>query len=536
MPLSRNLDSEPRRDSALATPATVVPATPTLNVMSETTSLHVLWLKRDLRIEDHPALTAAASRNEPVLPLYVHEPSRLAREDAAQQHRNFVLECLAELRAQLAAQGGSLWEQVGEAVEVLESLWQQTRFTHLWALQETTHLQDFERDRAVAGWCRSRGVTFTEVPQSGVRRGSAYRKDGFDFREHLQTLWAREPAPLVVRWAPAPSTSVEHTKVPAGRGRDKPSRQRGGRTQALASLVEFFTTDKLLAYPGALSSPNSAVEGCSRLSAYLAHGVLSDGEVLRALQAARQRALAEAPPGSHAALDEACRFYVERLYWRASYLQRYELDMTCEQQAELEVFRGLREGEHIKEWFEAWTQGRTGYPYVDAGMRFLAEHGWVNMRMRGLLASFALNDLWLDWREVRRHLALEFLDYEPAIHNSQIAIHSGASRMSGPLVYDAVKQGRDHDPQGTFVRRWVPELACLPAPDILEPWASPLVRSGRGGVHLGRDYPAPLVPAGARDAAKERVMALREGREPPKSAWWRERAQRKMALRQSSLL
>lgn len=495
-----------------------------------TSSLQVVWLKRDLRFQHHAPFHAAAVSGEPTLALYIHEPSRLGRPDSAQQHRNFVLETLTELRLELASHGGQLLEKIGEAPEVLEALWEKTRFGRLLAYQETTHLQDFARDKAVKAWCALRGVEFVELPHSGVQRGHRFRSEGFQFAAHVRQALSHQYPVQGLRWAGLSLASARHDEVPNANGSDKPLRQKGGRKAAQACLSRFLNMDTLLAYPSAISSPLRAPEGCSRLSAYLAYGVLSDEEVLQALAKFQQD---HAPVSDE--LKQACRFYVERLYWRSSYLQAYEQDSSSEARPDLPSFRGLREQEHVEEWFQAWKEGRTGIPLVDAGMRFLSANGWINMRMRGLLASFALNDLWLDWRKVRQHLALEFLDYEPAIHNSQISIHAGSSRLSGPLIYDAIKQAKDHDPKGQFVRHWVPELAHLQDSSIFEPW---LLASRPAGQQawIQAGYPLPLVTPAAREAAKERIMALREGRLAPRATWWKEREKRKLALRQQSLI
>lgn len=291
-----------------------------------------------------------------------------------------------------------------------------------------------------------------ELPQNGVSRGAQFKANGFKFGQHLEAL-LREPQELPANplWAAAPTVTKT---LPAVTG-DKPARQRGGRSQAFQCLNAFLSPDKLFAYPKAISSPNTAVEGCSRLSPYLAFGVISDGEIFRALNQQRDALRPALNPNQAAVLDNALNFFVERLYWRAAYLQSFELDYTREHENELSQFNDQREGVFVPEWLEAWKTGRTGVPYVDAAMRMLATTGWLNMRLRGTVTSFAVNELWLPWQMVGLHLAREFLDYEASIHWSQLQIHAGTARGCDPLTYNPRKQARDHDPSGRFVKQWV---------------------------------------------------------------------------------
>lgn len=326
------------------------------------------------------------------------------------------------------------------------------------------------------------------------------------------------------------------TDAPAARypsTQDKTLRLSGGRAAAMEQMQRFLQPDNLLAYPGAISSPLSALEHCSRLSPYLALGVVSDRELFQALCVARTE---HGTQDELNRLESPSRFFVERLYWRAAYLQAMERQSDLDRRAGLTAFDGLRESERMNGWLQAWAAGMTGFPLVDAAMRMLTATGWLNMRLRGTVTSFALNDLWLPWQEVGMVLAREFLDYEPAIHWSQLQIHAGVSSQSGPLTYDVVKQAREHDPRGAFVRQWVPELQAVPLEHLFEPWRMPVAVQRSSNCVLGMHYPAPLVrhPV-ANDAARERVAALREGQVPVLGLYWKQRNQRVANQGQTSL-
>ena len=136
---------------------------------------------------------------------------------------------------------------------------------------------------------------------------------------------------------------------------------------------------------------------------------------------------------------------------------------------------------------------RRAIHFLDACMRALKTRGWINFRMRAMLVSFAAYHLWLDWRLFKDFLACQFIDYEPGIHLSQIQMQSGVTGINTLRIYNPVKQGEDHDPDGTFIRTWVPELATLEPTDIHRPWEMPELLQIERGIRIGIDYPYPIV-------------------------------------------
>lgn len=160
--------------------------------------------------------------------------------------------------------------------------------------------------------------------------------------------------------------------------------------------------------------------------------------------------------------------------------------------------------------FEAWKDGLTGYPMVDACIRCVKATGWLNFRMRAMLASFSAYHLWLHWREPAVWLGSHFLDFEAGIHFSQFQMQSGTSGINTLRIYSPAKQVLEQDPEGEFISRWVPELRDVPFSWLSRPEQMPEEIQSRSGCVIGRDYPAPIVEhATAVREARERIALVR---------------------------
>lgn len=477
----------------------------------------VVWFKRDFRVHDHAPL-AEAARLGPVLCLYVLEPSLWQQPDAAAQHLHFVRESLANLHQQLTALGVPLHLAVGEAVEVFDRLHRAAPFAALHAHEETGNGHTYARDLAVARWCKERGVTWYESPQFGVVRRLTDRR-------HWQPHWEafmdepQRPAParlLATGMPPATDNAPTVTPRPWHESRwpacetwgltdwNPPLRQAGGRERALAVLHDFLL-HRSVQYRGGISSPLTAPDACSRLSPYLAHGCLSLREVVQATRQTR-RAL----PAQAARQRAGLQGFISRLYWHCHFIQKLESEPELEWRSLHRGYDGLREDDWNPAHFDALTQGRTGWPMVDACVHMLRATGWLNFRMRAMLVSVAAYPLWLHWREVGHWLARQFLDYEPGIHWPQMQMQSGTTGINTTRVYNPVKQAIDHDPHGNFVRQWLPAMRRVPDTWLFEPWRMPPSVQARCGVHVGIDIPVPPVDLEtALRAAKEKLHARR---------------------------
>ena len=196
-----------------------------------------------------------------------------------------------------------------------------------------------------------------------------------------------------------------------------------------------------------------------------------------------------------------------RLHWHCHFMQKLEDEPAIEFEDLHSACRGLRPPADSTTVFAAWQAGETGLPFVDACMRMLRATGWLNFRMRAMLMAVASYHLWLDWRQPGLHLARLFTDFEPGIHWSQVQMQSGTTGINAVRIYNPVKQGYDQDPDGRFIRRWVPELGDVPAAFVHEPW-----RWDGADRVLDQAYPRPVVDhLGAARAARQRIWAVRRG-------------------------
>jgi deoxyribodipyrimidine photo-lyase len=460
----------------------------------------LVWFKRDLRVQDHEPMVRAQAHGD-ALAVYVIEPQWLQSLECDSQHVEFALACVAELRETLAQRGLPLWVRVGSAVQVLADLHAQWGYTHLLSHEETGPGWSYARDRAVARWCHEQGVQWQEYTQTGVVRRL---RDRAGWADRWQ---ARMDAPVqrlagAFRAATGPDTQTLPTLASLGLAPHGRTLQAPGERAAHETLRSFLR-HRALGYRRALSSPLNAEEGCSRLSPHLAFGTIS----LRTVHQAVERTIESTP---ERALAQDLRGFAGRLRWHCHFMQKLESEPDIEFHNFARVFDGLREDDFDDARFAAWCEGRTGYPMIDACMRSLRATGWLNFRMRSMLVSFASYHLWLHWRPTGLFLARQFLDFEPGIHWSQMQMQSGTTGINTLRMYSPTKQAKDQDPQGLFIRRWVPELARVPLPYLAEPWTMPLPLQEALGCRIGQDYPGPIVDEkSALRAAKDRMYALR---------------------------
>jgi deoxyribodipyrimidine photo-lyase len=451
-------------------------------------------------VADHRPLAKAAKLG-PVLPLYIVEHDFWAEPDASARQWAFAAESLAELTGALAGLGQPLCVMVGDAVSVFHAIHQRHRISTIWSHEETGNGWTFNRDKAVAAWAKEQGVPWHELAQFGVIRRLKSRNGWANAWDRMMAEPVTPP-PAALQ----PTTRDWPTFLPTfselGLAPDPcPQRQSGGRAAALATL-ESFLNERGRNYRFQMSSPVTAFDACSRLSPHLTWGTISMREVT---QATAKRHLAIRPLNDAASKSwrASLASFSGRQHWHCHFMQKLEDEPRLEFENLHRAYDGVRPDIADTDRLAVWSKGETGFPFIDACMRALHQHGWINFRMRAMLMSFASYHLWLPWRASGLHLARQFVDYEPGIHWSQVQMQSGTTGINTMRVYNPVKQGIDQDPTGAFVRAFVPELEAVPDAFIHEPWLWP------GAASL--PYPPPIVDhTVAAKAARDVLYELRK--------------------------
>jgi deoxyribodipyrimidine photo-lyase len=449
------------------------------NLMQQ--SYQVVWFKRDLRVFDHAPLHFAAQTGK-IIPLYVVEPELWSLPDSSPRHWCFMHDCLTDLKQSLMQLRADLIIRVGSMTDILDNLRHTLGTFVLHSHEETGNAWTYNRDKKVADWCLANVILWHQYPTNGVIRRLKTRDKWSRLRnERMQQALISTPIMLrpVENLLTQPLPNKNH---PMFGSLAIENVQTGGRTEGLHTLASFLK-ERGRYYTVFISKPGMSARHCSRLSAHISFGTLSVREIEKATYK-KIHALTEMLDEGAMYFRRSLEAFLSRLIWRCHFIQKLEQQPEIEYQCMHPAFEGMREPHFRPDFLEAWIHGQTGYPLIDACMRSLRQNGWINFRMRAMLVSFASYHLWLDWRKTAPLLAQLFTDYEPGIHYSQFQMQSGVTGINTIRIYNPIKQSYEHDPDGKFIRRYVPELATINPSFIHEPWLTS---------NSAKHYPAPLI-------------------------------------------
>jgi len=389
----------------------------------------LVWLRRDLRVHDHPPLRAALDAHARVVPVFVLDERLLARSPS---RAAFMLDCLRELRGALRARGGELFVRSGRPEEVLPELARETGSRAVYYAPDVSPFA-VARDRAVDAALRVEGVESRRVPGTFI---AAVEKPYVVFTPFWRA-WSRVPRREVhdaPRTVPVPSRLAAR-RIPTVES-ELPDPLPAGETEARRRMRAFLregATDYAARH-------DRVAGGTSTLSPYVHFGCLSAREL-------EQRA-------------SAAPAFRRQLAWRDFYAQvllHHPGNLRRAFRPELDAIEWTGSDED----FAAWKQGRTGFPLVDAGMRQLAATGWLHNRARLVAASFLVKDLHVDWRRGEAHFMRLLLDGDVAQNNGNWQWVASVGVDPAPMqrrLYNPELQRRRHDPDDEYVRRWIPEL------------------------------------------------------------------------------
>ena len=450
-----------------------------------------MWFKRDFRLADHPPLQSAIQEGRPLLLLYIQEPELWEDEHMDLRHNKCIYQAILSINDKLAAFNQRIVVMEGNPTSVFQYIHQCCTIHRVFSHQETGLRQTFTRDLQLKKFFMESSIRWKEFQRNGVLRGlknrDSWRKAWYGYmntpiKETDLSCLPHPPAlddVLEYDW-PAPITASNENM------------QRIGLNEAQHTMSSFLT-ERGRNYMQNISKPASSARHCSRLSPFLVYGNLSIRQVFQA-------SINQQDFGWKRNMAS----FRSRLRWHDHFIQKFEMEDRMEFEHVNRGYNNLTKTRN-EHYLNAWADGKTGYPLVDACMRCLKATGYVNFRMRAMVVSFLTHHLWQDWRWGSPILSRYFLDFEPGIHFSQFQMQAGVTGINTVRMYNPVKQSMDNDAEGVFIKRWVPELSNLPIQFIHEPWK--LTALDRKFLNLDNAYPDPI------------INHIEAGREARKQIW-----------------
>jgi len=458
------------------------------------------WFRRDLRVEDNTALSRAARDADRVVPVFLLDDHFLRDPCVGPARFRFLRESLEDLERRLPSIGGRLVVRQGPAARALPALLAETGAAAVYANAEIGPYPQ-RRDREAAEAVEAAGAKFRLFPDELLVAPDRLATDAGDpytvytpFSKKWLAAEKQDPiaAPAALATPPLSGVPLARVRAWSALGPDAGS-PTGGEGQARELLDRFFAASAAR-YAEDRDRPDRA--GTSRLSPHLHFGTIS----ARTVRASAEAAWKAARPRER---EHVSKFVLE-LAWREFYHHvLFHFPRVAGESFRPEFDR--MEWKDDPAAFEAWKLGRTGYPLVDAAMRELSTTHWMHNRARMIAASFLTKDLHVHWRHGETWFEHELADADLASNNGgwQWAAGSGTDAAPYFRIFHPVLQSKRFDPEGLYIRRFVPELARVPAAKVHEPWTLTREEQKAAGCRIGTDYPAPIV-----EHAREKDIAL----------------------------
>ena len=465
--------------------------------MTRTPAPSIVWLRQDLRLADNPALHAALQTGGPILPLFIWSPEDEGLWPPGAASRWWLHRSLSRLAAEIQGAGATLVLLGGDTLAQLLGLARETGaravfWNRRYGPAARARDQIIEQALGAAGLeVRTfNGALLHEPPRILNKSGLPFQVFTAFWKTCLASAEPGKPlpAPRSLRGLPKSPASLPLAALELAPKTNwaggLSAAWRPGSAGATAELSRFLRGG-LLNYSEARNRPD--VAGTSRLSPHLHFGEISPRQVWHAVRRFAENRSIPARTWRH------WQFLTE-LGWREfAHHLLYHFPHTPEQPLRSQFARFPWHAN--EDWLQAWQKGRTGYPLVDAGMRELWSTGWMHNRVRMVVASFLVKNLLIPWQEGARWFWDTLVDADLANNTLGWQWTAGCGADAAPYfrIFNPVAQGEKFDPDGAYVRRWLPELARLPVPYIHKPWHAPAATLKAAGVGLGSTYPRPLV-------------------------------------------